>query len=377
MKKSKKKYSERIAQYDTFQHIYNFNDNSTYIYNPYTGETATFDSNNYVNRVYSLWAPTEKPSKVAIFQKYFPEFYLSRQWGRRKFKKFESRRQAAAHIVTVARGFLARHSLRKYYKSRYLKILDSDSGYYYFYDTYYPNSERVWYKPRLAFPNDIEVGDIRPYDKQDYLRNKSKYSYTSFLSGPYVRRELKGWGKQKAERSEVAHYHFFEINQKLHDAITYPKDIDLDQYPLGSVVHMMDGDFTKDVILSDYLAVRVACEDNNLKKVLDLIDSNREQPLIMIYGLHTIGKLSVPHDSKGNIDVHARRAMELFFEVIVDKQRIFSLTAKAFALHALYGYFTEPAARYEFYDISEDSSDLPMEGPRGKQIMFRIRTLNR
>jgi hypothetical protein len=207
------------------------------------------------------------------------------------------------------------------------------------------------------------------------MRGLPQYTYTPFLTGPFVKRALKGRGKRKTERADLKH--FFYINPKLYEAIVSPSQMDLSVYPLDSIVYMMDGAIAKNVLVSDYLSIRVSCENQNIRAILQLIDANKDRPLIMAYGFYAISTIPVPHDSNGNMTIDAKNAMDLCFDTIIDRQKEYSLTTKAFALHTLYNILSDPAGRYDFFDISEDVNDLPMEGPMGKRIIFRLKTLNR
>lgn len=104
-------------------------------FNPYTGETILETNMEFLDRKWSYWAlPDKYPKHEARNIQLLPEFYLSRRWGRRKFQGYVDVEAAAAHIVTVARGFLARLHLKQYYRARYYKVLDKNSSYFYFID---------------------------------------------------------------------------------------------------------------------------------------------------------------------------------------------------------------------------------------------------
>ena len=99
----------------------------------------------------------------------------------------------------VCRGFIAREALKRYMRHRYNKRLCAFSHYFYFVDTFNKDIEveTSWYKPRLAFPDDIQ--EFREIDPDDYLVGK-KYSNMGFSEGPYCRRV--GLKKSEIKRSE-------------------------------------------------------------------------------------------------------------------------------------------------------------------------------
>lgn len=180
-------YSEKLRQYDYFEHrLTEGTEDEYHFFNPSTGETIFTTDFDILNRAQSMWAPPDPVvSDNAVGVNLYPEYYASRRWGRRKFYGWKSKRAAARHIQAVARGFLARRALSHYFSQRYAKILCHFSGYYYFYDRYDTrhDADATWYKPRLAFPDDI--GLYIPEDPEDYLRG-DKYSYQGFEKGPYI-----------------------------------------------------------------------------------------------------------------------------------------------------------------------------------------------
>lgn len=318
-------------------------------------------------------------------------------WGRRKIPKF-TEETAAYHLTAVAKGFLARLSLRQYYKYRYVRVFDESSGYYYFQDQYAttttePNTEGdgtmtvaaqpSWYKPRLAFPNDIEVYEPENDDPKDFMKGKNnKYTYREFISGPYVRRELGTYGRKKTVRSE--NYHFLEINPLKYDAITSLHEVDLSATPLDSIIHIFDGIKPKEAIISDYVLMRTIVSyllDNNCDTVLSYIEKYSSRPLVVAYGLYNLSKMIVPCDEFGSLEYSAKRAMDLCFDFILDPHRKIIYPHKVFALQALYNILHTSPGRAEFFDTTSDpprSSNGDMfDGPLGKRILVRITTLSR
>jgi hypothetical protein len=279
-----------------FSHLFPFSDSWQY-----TGETVQPDDGGYINRTISLWTKAEKPSKFVDFTTLLPEYYAARMWGRRKIPKF-TEETAALHLTAVARGFLARLALREYYKYRYLRVFDESSGYFYFQDQYAATttvvvteggeevsvaSEPSWHKPRLAFPNDIEIYEPFADDPKDFMKGKNnKYTYREFISGPYVRRELGTYGRKRTVRAE--NYHFLEINPLKYDAITSLHEVDLLATPLDSVIHIFDGMKPKEAIISDYVLMRTIVSyllDNNCDTILSYMEQYASRPLVVAYGL--------------------------------------------------------------------------------------------
>lgn len=300
-------------------------------------------------------------------------------WGRRKIPKF-TQESAAYHITAVAKGFLARLLLRKYYKQKYRKVFDQNSGYYYFQDKYSENNETSWYKPRLAFPNDIEVFEFYDDDPKDFMKGKmNKYTYREFITGPYVRRELGTYGIKRTIRTE--NHHFLEINPWRFDAIFRLEDIDLNSTPLDTVIHIMDGIKPKETVVSDYLLMRTACLNDNCELILQLISTYRDRPLVQAYGLYVLSKLNMPLDDFGSLSYVSKRAMDLCFDYVLDVKRDIIFPLKVFALQALYNILYTSPGRAEFFDTTTDppsnSSGSIFDGPCGKKILIRIKTLGR
>ena len=195
----KEKYSEYLRKLDLFEQRYEPTAAYFYLFNPYTGETLN-QTGEFYDRSLSTWAPPEPVSKVVDLIELFPIFYASRTRGRRKIVDIEDEDDAATRISAVVRGWLARHSLQAYYRSRYKKVLDSSTGYYYFHDTWDPSVGPSWYKPVLAFPTDIPVYDPTDNDIQEFMKGGDKYTYREFTKGPYLR--LAGIGKLQTARAQ-------------------------------------------------------------------------------------------------------------------------------------------------------------------------------
>jgi len=295
IKQRKLPYSEKKRRYDHFEYRWDSNNNAFYLFNPYTGETIMSANVELVHRLTSLWAPPEKyPSTHAETIQLLPEWYLSRRWGRRRFNGWASADAAAVHMTAIARGFLTRLWLKRYYQSRYYKVLDS-TGYYYFIDTYYPDQEAKWYKPLLAFPDDIQPLEVE--NPNDYLKGK-KFSKSSFDQGPFLK--VCGLSKHDVGRAECDS---FLIPNPIRDhALKHYEDIDLDCLPLGEVVAWMDSDKLSSLVLNEFHYIRAAICHNNWDRVLSIMKEHPENLNIQIFGFHSFSKTTVPMDVSGYID---------------------------------------------------------------------------
>lgn len=195
----REKYSAFLRKLDSFEQRWEPTQQYFYLFNPHTGETLN-QTGDFYDRSLSTWAPPEKVSKAVDLIELFPVFYASRTRGRRKMVAIEDEEDAATRISALIRGWLARHALQHYYKTRYRKVLDAASGYYYFHDNWDPTAEPSWHKPTLAFPTDIPVYDPSDDDIQEFMKGGDKYTYRKFTKGPYLR--LAGIGKLQTARAK-------------------------------------------------------------------------------------------------------------------------------------------------------------------------------
>ena len=307
----------------------------------------------------------------------FPETYASRHWGRRKFVGFETRGEAATHIATVARGFLVRQRLRKYYQERYRKTIDEDSGYYYFTDLHDESEEpqTFWHKPRLAFPNDIQIHQEFHDDPEKFMGQK-KYTYASFMSGPYLQRKLGSCGE--VERANTCH--FVYQNPKKIKCYRFNSELDLDEVGLNEWIHMFDGMKAKDVYIDDYLVIACARSGGNVRYVHDLMLDYKDRPLIQAYGFHAISNMEHKLDVAGCLNYQDRKVFEYCFEFIQNEDKSHSSTVRIFALRCMYSYLYLPAGRAEFFDNTADNAkegEEFFEGAKGKIILKRIKVFCR
>lgn len=201
-KKLKKKltFQEEQTQENTFEIHWDFRYGCFYLYNPFTGEiiqnpTAEKIENIKINRRESNWSiPDKYPSKNVKKIEILKEYYLSRSWGVRKYKKNINEIEASIKINSLIRGFIGRRLLRRLYRDNYEKVLDEYSSLYYFYNK--KTQETYWNKPILARINDIKERKDEDYD--DYLKNK-KFSLQDFSKGPLIK--VKGISKYNIERT--------------------------------------------------------------------------------------------------------------------------------------------------------------------------------
>mmetsp|Transcript_15203 Transcript_15203/g.28639 ORF Transcript_15203/g.28639 Transcript_15203/m.28639 type:complete len:612 (-) Transcript_15203:191-2026(-) len=370
-----KTYIKKLKEFDYFENRYEFSTQSTYLYNPYTGEICQADTDGFVNRLYSNWAPPEEnePSPLVEPVMLFPETYASRHWGRRRFEGFETKQEAATHLASVARGFLVRQRLRQYYKQRYIKTLDEETGYYYYTDLYDESEEpeTFWYKPRLAFPNDINIHQEFKEDPEKFMGQR-KYTYASFMQGPFLQRKLGTCGE--VERADTVH--FVYQNPKKLDCVRLNGDWDLDNVGLGEWIHMYDGMKAKDVYIDDYLVMANARTGGNVRYTYDLMLEYHDRPLIQSYGFHAISNMEHILDVSGGLGHYDRKVFEYCFEFIQNVDKTRTNTERIFALRCMYSYLFLPAGRAEFFDASADNAKEGedfFEGAKGRIIMKRIK----
>jgi len=301
-------------RYDCFEYRWNADSQGYYMFNPWTGETI-FDTNlELLDRSKSMWAvPDRFPSEIAQTVMLYPQFYSSRRWGRRRFNGWESVTMAATHIAAVARGYIARKALRKYYRTRYHTQLDNFSGYYFFVDHMSPEEDTKWYKPLLAFPD-----DILPYveeDTEDYMKGK-KYSRQDFTLGPMYK--VAGLNKADLARSDLAA--FVVPNEWREQAVGSYSDIDLNCAPIGAVVAWMEGTKASKLKVSQFNAVRVALTKDGWPGVLAIMDEHPHDIVLQMYGYHSFSKSFVPVDDAGIlsfVSAHARHCFGGTFNATV------------------------------------------------------------
>ncbi len=285
---SNKSYTELLQRNDTFEYRWNETTQSYYLFNPYTGETIF--QTDILDRSQSMWAPPDKiVSQVAHTVQIYPEYYISRSWGRRRFNGWNNETDAATHICAVARGFLARRAISDYFHERYYTLLCPFSGYKYFHDNENPSAETSWHKPKLAFPTDIQP--CTHNDPEDYMKGE-KYSNISINQGPIVARD--GIGKSKIKR--VTTEAMIKLNPWRDQAVSKPGEIDLDATPLDTIIAWMDGDKAMSLKIDEYTEMRCAAVDNNWDRILKHMLAAPDNILIQLYAFHCFAKSDVQLD---------------------------------------------------------------------------------
>lgn len=183
-------------------------------------------------------------------------------------------------------------ALRRYYRARYYTKTDPFSGYYFFVDNMDPDQDTVWYKPRLAFPD-----DILPYeeeDPQDYMKGK-KYSRTDFKLGPIYK--VEGLNKKEIARADLVA--FYAENPWRAVAVRSYKDIDLDEAPMGSIIAWFDAEKAVKLKLSPFNVIRVALENYGWEGVLKYMRNHPTDIVLQMYGFNAFAKSEVPLDVSG------------------------------------------------------------------------------
>ena len=346
-------YAERLERYDTFEQRIDFSTNLPYLSNPYTGETIYDYDSPQMDRSKSMWGSIKNTIAVGtIVVHLYPTFYASRRWGRRPFNGWNNNKNAAAtHISSVYRGYCARKALRLYYKERYEKRKCQFSGWWYFNDKWHydpiNNTESVtWYKPLLAFPDDIN--EYVEVDPEDHMKG-DKYTYRGFANGPYVQK--KGIAKYDTQRSQQE---AFKKPDPLRDiALTHVDEIDLETTPLGSLIPWMEGLKTGHLIISDYTNMRVACRDNNWRYVLNMIEKYPDRKLTHAYALFAFSKMEYEVERDGGFSVAVVEAFDHCFTLIDDPYSTISPTLKVFALYTLEKFLHTLQGRSLFFDASK------------------------
>ena len=300
-----------------------------------------------LDRTKSLWG---KPDLTivpnALVYNFMPELYLSKLNFPRAFNKpYGTREEAAIFIQAVARGMLARLKYAAIMNKRYIIKFDNDSHYYYFCDLWNEHAEPSWYKPRLAFPGDIE--EFHEYDAEDYLKGH-KFSYNDYAVGPYV--VIDGLGKNNVVLAEGAPAAFIKHNPLREIALSHPKEIDLDKYPLGTIMAWFDGQKVIPHTLDDYTVMRAAIVNNDWNRTLKWMKEYSQYPLVQAYGWYNFSKTEVPKSSDGLLDFCAATALVESIDLLVDLEKYADVPqlTKIFAFHALINILSTRAGRVEY-----------------------------
>jgi hypothetical protein len=263
--------------------------------------------------------------------------------------------------VAVVRGFLARRSISKYYKSRYTKVLDESSGYYYFFDNWDSQAETFWHKPRLAFPHDIQVHN--GYDKDDYMQG-DKYSYQDVQFGPFVK--LNGLGKKSVRRSK--HVVFKPINEWRNIAISKNEDFDWENADFGSVISWLEGLKPIELYVDEPALIRFAICYNNWARVLKCMRDHPDNLIIQIHGWFAFSKSEIDNDA-GYLSEAAVDVMNWAREMCFQDYKEVSPTIRLMSLHCLHNLLSQRIGRAEYFSLQ----NVKEQGPqRTKAIESHI-----
>jgi hypothetical protein len=236
------------------------------------------------------------------------------------------------------------------------------SGYLYYVDKLHPDAETSWYKPRLAFPN-----DILPFveeDPEDYMRG-SKYSHMDITKGPFMR--VAGLSKYDKQRTHQAA--FLISNPWRDQAVSSYLDVDLETAPLDSVIAWMEGDKTSSLKISEFHLMRAAICEGDWARVLFHMRDIPQNLVLQIYGFHCLAKSDVPLDVSGVLDYvrlclrnvcafdrcllqTANEAMEMCMALVRDKDGTCDPLLKIFATSALYNILSIRPGRLEFLNTN-------------------------
>ena len=341
-------YSEIKRRENYFEYRWHALEGHYYFFNPYTGETIMNAELETIDRTFSMWGPPEKETEISSDAYGFlllAPVHASRTWGVRRFQPYEGNREAAArYMQTVFRGHMARISLKNYFKSRFFTLLCPFTHYYYFFDTYYPKADTRWYKPNLVGP-----GVIQPYmahDPTDNMPNPGdKYGLRGFVKGPYLKQSALGKGNTKRAPQDAFH----QVDERRALALRTNEDIDLDKYPLGTVVLWMDELSLQTLEIGDYVAVRASIVGGDWGRTLRFMQDNWARPLTRIYCWHSFSKTAVPFDGI-YLMAEAKEVINLCRVCLEDQHREYNTTEKVFMAQALASMLSERACRLEYFN---------------------------
>lgn len=343
--------------YDIFEYIQSDDSPDAYLYNRFTGETI-LDATDYLHakRSQSFWRPIDSDEgnlrKSIPTVTLTPEGYASRV-DYRFFYKWKDPEDAAKHIITVLRGYIARKKLRTLYRERYYTKYSEDSGFLYFVDSI--TLETSWNKPLLAFPDDIlpqkplEVVVAKETVALDTVNKEELFSYKSHLAGPFRKR----FGAGQKSTVRAVHSAFLVENPRRDVAVRGPGDIDVNTHGVGSSVIWMDDTLTKDVFMDDYAVVRSAFAENggdNWRAVLRVMEQYPGRVFIHIYAMRCFAKGNIPIDPlSGMLSLDGKDALAAIEKVLQNEDKSHRYTHIYFALEALYNLCSVRAGRAEFF----------------------------
>jgi hypothetical protein len=205
------------------------------------------------------------------------------------------------------------------------------------------------------------------------MKGGDKYTYREFTKGPYLRQA--GIGKKQTARAQHGHFHHFNPVREI--AVINPEDLDLEKYPVYSIVPLIDGHKLKNVLVSDYMQMRSACVDNNWAAVYRIMRLYPERMLTQIYGMHSFSKIDLILDASGALVESARQALRMCYDVVIRAVTDnISPTLVTFTLHALYHFISAPPGRAEFFELTNDEGkSAAAEREAHKRISKRLMSL--
>lgn len=186
-------FAERQRLADYFEHRFNSQNGTYYMFNPHTGEVI-LDAADGVDRHKSHWMPPDPfpdlaPAGVSSHTIY-PCYFASRQQSRPFNSSCLDKQIAAVMLTALARGGITRSKMRQYHSERYQKVLDKHSGFFYILDRL--TGQTSWTKPRLC-----DAWVIK--EQSPDLRFDSHTAEASYCDGPVHRSKLgkKNFGRYK------------------------------------------------------------------------------------------------------------------------------------------------------------------------------------
>lgn len=344
------RFDEIKRRENYFEYRWNSSEGHYYFFNPYTGETIPNAEVEHVDRDRSMFAKPEREqdvSKDAHGIVMLSAIFGSRIWGVRKFFGWNGDRNGAARsIQAAARGHMARCAMRQYLRERYYMIMCPFTHYYYFLDTYYPKRDTTWYKPYLATPGLIQP--FKPFDPTDNMPSQGdKYTYRGFVKGPYLRQAKIG----KANTARAPQDAFQIVDPRRALALRSNEEVDLDKYPIGTVVLWMDDLRLESFRVDDYQAVRTCIVGNDWGRTLEFMKDNWDRVLVRCYAWHSFSKTDVPLESK-LLTAEAKEVLNLAWYCLEDKEGQFGITEKCFIGAAFASILSIRSSRLEYFDAS-------------------------
>ena len=300
--KKKLTFYEQERQRNYFEYRFDEDNICHFLFNPITGEKLPHTDYDVVDRAKSLWCTPTKPNLRAPKDRDAHVYsvilcsvpYQSRVFGAcvyRRFRGWKTKILAANHIVTVSKGFLSRQLVRRMICKRFYKVLDTPTQLYYFQDNFDNSKETSWYKPRLAYGDNIFTNTFL---NSEYVI-PSKYSYQNVLQGPYYKLSSCG----KANKTRAVNHAFIPKNEVNESPVISHSEIDLDKSAIGSIISWIDGSTTVNMVMTEYEYIRTAESTNDWSRVIKYMTQDTSNSFLQIYGFFSFSKSFVPVDNSG------------------------------------------------------------------------------